>query len=331
MKRVARGRVLRETDWPSRLREHRITGIRVNEARASASESTELCRSARSPARHRRLNSSAMWRFTAPPRRISSGRRLRAYGRPPGGWGTCALEAPQEAARAIRAEFAAADELLRALLLRGNGARTASGERIARRLSGAGGGRAERRLRPFGISRAARLRPAEVRMMLAQLRPERAAAASQESDPSAGPARRALLEFPAGARTERACWRARTAGACRSRLLRDYLEGLIAAAENRRAEASRREARRALADFARCLDSEEEKARRAVVPSLLELKDVLERIWPCPQLADLGKSVSGSAASGSFSGHRQSARTIDRTIGYAGPGAGRMCGGRERS
>jgi len=74
-------------------------------------------------------------------------------------------------------------------------------------------------------------------------------------------------------------------------LLRDYLEGLVAAAESRRAEASRREARRALADYGRCLESEEEKARRAVASGLVEMKGILERIWPCAQLADLGRRV----------------------------------------
>ena len=133
-----------------------------------------------------------------------------------------------------------------------------------------------------------RVRPTEVRMMLSQLRPERDG--HQESDPSLDPlVARFWSSLPAREQTRLLA--SHEAWCLPVSLLREYLEGLIGAAESRRAEASRSHARRALADFVRCLNSEEEKARRAVVSSLLELKDVLERIWPCPQLADLGKSV----------------------------------------
>ncbi len=152
--------------------------------------------------------------------------------------------------------------------------------------------RAERRDWARSEYSARRLRPAEVRLTLSQLRSEHdsGAVARQESDAALD----ALVErfwrtLPARERTR--LLSSRDAWCLPVPVLRDYLEGLIAAAETRRAEASRREARRALADFAGCLESEEEKARRAVASGLLELKDVLERVWPCPQLADLGKHV----------------------------------------
>lgn len=69
--------------------------------------------------------------------------------------------------------------------------------------------------------------------------------------------------------------------------LRRYLEPLIAAAERKGAEASGREARRALADFACCVESEEEKGRRAAAAGLIELADFFERLWPHPRFGEL--------------------------------------------
>ncbi len=74
-------------------------------------------------------------------------------------------------------------------------------------------------------------------------------------------------------------------------VLRRYLEPLIVAAERKGAEASGREARRALADFARCVESEEEKGRRAAAAGLIELADLLERLWPHPRFGELGRRV----------------------------------------
>jgi len=74
-------------------------------------------------------------------------------------------------------------------------------------------------------------------------------------------------------------------------VLRSYLEPLIAAAQSNGAQASGRQARRTLADLARCLESEEEKARRAVSTTLVELADLLEKLWPHPQLAGLASQV----------------------------------------
>jgi hypothetical protein len=74
-------------------------------------------------------------------------------------------------------------------------------------------------------------------------------------------------------------------------VLRRYLEPLITAAERKGAEASGREARRALADFARCVESEEEKGRRAAAAGLVELAESLDRLWPHPRFGELSRRV----------------------------------------
>jgi hypothetical protein len=273
-------------DWASRLREHRITGIHVNQAPERPGEpinfasllealvGSGLDRSASADL----LADAAPDQFRAALRLLwASAARL----------GNVRVEAPQEAAYAIRAEFARADELLRSMLMRGAALEPpreseSLGVYLARLADALSVGYARSEFL------ARRLRPTEVRMMLSQLRPERDG--HPESDASLDP----LVELfwrsvPARERTRLLA--SHDAWCLPITQLRDYLEGLIAAAENRRAEASRREARRALADFVRCLESEEEKARRAVASGLLEMKDVLERIWPCAQLADLSRRV----------------------------------------
>jgi hypothetical protein len=44
------------------------------------------------------------------------------------------------------------------------------------------------------------------------------------------------------------------------------------------------------------VDSEENKARRAVAIGLIDLSDIVERVWPCPQLADLGRRIVAALA-----------------------------------
>jgi PilZ domain len=271
-------------DWASRLREHRITGIRVNEAPERASESINfaglleaLLGGAKSYA-NGDLGNAAPDQFRAALRRLwASAGRL----------GHVRLEAPQEAARAIRDEFAGSDELLRSMLMHGVALEPPrETESLGVYLARVSDALSIDYARSEFVAR--RLRPAEVRMMLSQLRPERDG--QQESDANLDPlVERFWSSLPAREKTRLLA--SEDAWCLPIRLLRDYLEGLVAAAESRRAEASRRQARRALADFVRCMNSEEEKARRAVASGLLELKDILERIWPCPQLADLGKNV----------------------------------------
>ena len=272
-------------DWASRLREHRITGIRVNEAAERVSESINFA--SLLEALLGRTDSSAgvdSGANFAPDQFRTALRHMWASA---GRLGHIRLEAPQEAARAIRAEFAETDELFRSVLMQGVALEPArESESLGVYLARVADALSVNYARSEFFAR--RLRPTEVRMTLSQMRPEREG--HQESDASLDPlVERFWSSLPAREQTRLLA--SQDAWCLPVSLLRDYLEGLIAAAEGRRAEASRRQARRALADFARCLDSEEEKARRAVASGLLELKDVLERIWPCAQLADLGKSV----------------------------------------
>lgn len=281
----ARNAAARE-DWTTRLREHRITGIRVNEAPEPSGEPMNFAGLLEALLGGGLDDSAGAGLLArAAPEQFRAALRFvwAAAGRLDG----VRVEAPQEAARAIRAEFAGADELLRSLLTRGAGLEPPrENESLGVYLARVADALSVEYARSEFL--AQRVRPAEVRMLLSQLRSERDS--HPESDASLDPlVERFWGSLPARERTRLLA--SPDAWCLPVSLLRDYLEGLIAAAESRRAEASRREARRALADFARCLESEEEKARRAVASGLPEMKDVLERIWPCPQLADLGKNV----------------------------------------
>jgi PilZ domain len=273
-------------DWTARLRDHRITGIRVNETAERLGEAINFAGLLEALLGTGIENgASADILAKAVPEHFRGA--LRGLWAAASRLGQVRVEAPQEAARAIRAEFAAADELLRSLVLRGIALEPPrESESLGVYLARLADALIVEYARAEFLAR--RLRAAEVRIALSQLRPERNAHA--ENDASLD----LLLEsfwgsLPARERTRLLA--SADAWCLPISPLRDYLEGLIAAAESRRAEASRRQARRALADFARCLKSEEEKARRAVASGLLELKDILERVWPCPQLADLGKTV----------------------------------------
>lgn len=73
-----------------------------------------------------------------------------------------------------------------------------------------------------------------------------------------------------------------------------FLEPLAPAAEKKKAEAAAREGRAALMAYARCLDSEEGKARRAVASGLAEIAPQIERLWPHPSVIDFGRGVVGA-------------------------------------
>jgi len=70
-----------------------------------------------------------------------------------------------------------------------------------------------------------------------------------------------------------------------------YLEPLAAAAETKKAEAAGREGRAVLLAYARCLESEEGKARRAVAAGLAEIAPQIERLWPHASAADFGRGI----------------------------------------
>jgi len=67
-----------------------------------------------------------------------------------------------------------------------------------------------------------------------------------------------------------------------------FLEPLASAAEKKKSDAAARHGRAVLQAYARCLESEENKARRAVAAGLAEIAPQLERLWPHPSADDLG-------------------------------------------
>src|SRR5580704_2181884 len=70
-----------------------------------------------------------------------------------------------------------------------------------------------------------------------------------------------------------------------------FLEPLAAAAEKKKSDAAAREGRAMLMAYARCLESEESKARRAVAAGLSEIAPQMERLLPHPSAADFGRGV----------------------------------------
>jgi hypothetical protein len=70
-----------------------------------------------------------------------------------------------------------------------------------------------------------------------------------------------------------------------------YLEPLAAAAESKKAEAAGREGRAVLLSYARCLEAEESKARRAIAAGLSEIAPQIERLWPHPSASDFGREI----------------------------------------
>ncbi|MGH9679225.1 MAG: hypothetical protein ACRD4Y_04685, partial [Candidatus Acidiferrales bacterium] len=70
-----------------------------------------------------------------------------------------------------------------------------------------------------------------------------------------------------------------------------FLEPLAAAASKRKAEAAGREGRAVLLAYARCLQSEESRARRAVAAGLAEIAPQMERLWPHASATDFGRGI----------------------------------------
>lgn len=225
-------------DWASRLREHQITGIRVNPAPERPSEPMNFS-GLLEALLGTGLDGSASADLVAKAAPDQLRAALRSLLASAARLDYVRADAPQEAARAIRAEFAGADELLRLMLTRGVALESpreseSLGVYLARLADALG---VECARSEFS---AGRLRPAEVRMMLSQLRTQRDG--HPESDASLDPlVERFWRSLPARERTR--LLSSRDAWCLPVSILRDYLDGLIAASENRRAEASRREAR----------------------------------------------------------------------------------------
>jgi len=70
-----------------------------------------------------------------------------------------------------------------------------------------------------------------------------------------------------------------------------FLEPLAVAAGKKTADAAGREGRSVLLAYARCLESEEGKVRRAVAAGLGEIAPQMERLWPHSSAADFGQGI----------------------------------------
>ena len=76
-----------------------------------------------------------------------------------------------------------------------------------------------------------------------------------------------------------------------SAVVTEYLEPLAKAAESKKSDAAGREGRAVLLAYARCLESEESRARRAVAAGLAEISAQVERLWPFSSATDFGRGV----------------------------------------
>jgi hypothetical protein len=74
-------------------------------------------------------------------------------------------------------------------------------------------------------------------------------------------------------------------------VLARYLEPLAAASENKKSDAAGREGRSVLLAYARCLESEEGKARRAVAAGLAEITPQMQRLWPHSSATEFGRGI----------------------------------------
>jgi hypothetical protein len=93
------------------------------------------------------------------------------------------------------------------------------------------------------------------------------------------------------ARVKAKTLRSRDAWCVPATVVARFLEPLAAAAEKKKSDAAAREGRTVLMAYARCLESEEGKARRTVATSLAEIASQMERLWPHPSAADFGRGI----------------------------------------
>ena len=272
-------------NWPAWLAEHQVGGIQINASLQRREETVLALLLAALPSPQA---ADAAIASTLPQIREAL-RFLQALN---ARLEQAQQDSPQDAARIIRAELAAADKHTLFLL-----ARAAQldppldGDSLGPYLARVADALAVEFVRAEYLSD--RLRASEVRAILATLEDR----TGQDS----------ALDARAEARIERfwAAIPARAIGRVLSGpdawclpvpVLRHYLAPLLAAAERRRAEASGSEARRALADFVRCLDNERDSVRRAVAAGVVELSDMLPRLWPHPQLEGLETTIVSALA-----------------------------------
>jgi hypothetical protein len=196
-------------------------------------------------------------------------------------------DSPQDAARAVQAELAGADPQILGLVMKCAVANPPlEGDAPGLYLSRIADGLASEFVGSEYASR--RIGASEIRTLFKQLYRNEERGATQD------PAIELRIErFWAGlpAREIARTLASGDAWCVPVSLLRRHLEPLIVATEMKNAQAAGREARLALSNFVRCLESEEERARRTVAAALVELSELLARLWPHPQLQDLAPTV----------------------------------------
>ena len=271
-------------NWPAWLAEHQIAGIQIN-ASLQRREETVLAlllaalphqTDAAAPAADGEQIRAALHFLQA----LNSRLEMAQQG------------SPQDAARAVRAALAPADEHTLSLL-----ARAAmqdpplEGDSPAPYLARIADALAVEFV--SGEYLAERLRAADVRSTFASLEEHSAHDAAQESRVEAR-----IERFWAGlpARAITRVLSGPDAWCLPVPVLRRYLAPLLAASERKHSEASGNEARCALGEFVRCLENERESARRAVAAGLVELADLMPRLWPHPQLAGLETTIVAALA-----------------------------------
>ncbi len=92
-------------------------------------------------------------------------------------------------------------------------------------------------------------------------------------------------------------------GALPATVVARFLETLVAAVETKKSDAAGREGRAVLLAYARCLESEESKARRAVAAGLAEIAPQMERLWPHASATEFGRGIVQRALAGKFPGN----------------------------
>jgi hypothetical protein len=93
------------------------------------------------------------------------------------------------------------------------------------------------------------------------------------------------------ARMKGATLRSKDAWCVPSAVVARFLEPLAASAEKKKSDNAAREGRAILLAYARCLESEESKPRRAVAAGLSEIAPQIERLWPHAAAPDFGRGI----------------------------------------
>lgn len=310
------GNVFVEPDWPTWITAHGLTGIRINSSLGPGHDAVLASLLGAVLARETaNASSAAVTKST----REQVQRTLQFLSVAGQHLDQAQRDSTEDAARAVQSELAGADpQVLDLLAHRVANSALQDGDSPGTYFSRIGDELASEFVR--GEFMSGRIQANEIRLLFAQL--------YRDSE------RKTEIEAAFEARIEQ-FWSdvparevARTLASADAwcipiSVLRRHLEPLIAADEMRNATASGREARRSLENYIRCLNSEETKARRAVAAALVEMSDLLARLWPHPQLPDLARTVVaalGREASPSIAGLLVAATENLARIGLEGRG-----------